>query len=152
MEHVLEKSWQIPNQLPAMSVAAQEVFKWLANQPLPSRAKYSVGLAVEELITNMIRYGYDDDKEHIIRFCITIHPDYLKIVFEDDGHPFDPTGYPPPDLERIVTSSRAGGLGIQLVRKITSSMTYERDGHINRNTLKIRRMEPGDTQVIRLNL
>lgn len=135
-----------------MSAAAQEVFGWLAQQPLPSRVKYSVGLAVEELITNMIRYGYDDDKEHIIRFRIAIHPDYLEIVFEDDGHPFDPTGYPPPDLEHIVSSSRAGGLGIQLVRKITSSMTYERNGNINRNTLRIRRMEPGDTQVIRLNL
>ena len=31
-------------------------------------------------------------------------------------------------------------------------MTYERVGHINRNTLLIRRMEPGDTQVIKLNL
>jgi len=152
MEQFAEKSWQIANRLPAMADAAREVFDWLAGQPLPSRVKYSVGLAIEELATNTIKYGYDDDAEHLIRFSISIHPDHLKIVFEDDGHPFDPTRYPPPDVERIVRSSRIGGLGIELVRRVTSRMTYERDGRINRNTLHIRRMEPGDTQVIRLEL
>jgi len=96
MEQIAEKSWQIANRLPAMADAAREVFDWLAGQPLPSRVKYSVGLAIEELATNMIKYGYDDDAEHLIRFTISVHPDHLKIVFEDDGHPFDPTRYPPP--------------------------------------------------------
>ncbi|NLB66016.1 MAG: ATP-binding protein [Lentisphaerae bacterium] len=152
MQKPAERTWQIANQFPAMAQAAREVFDWLVNQPLPSRVKYSVGLAIEELVTNSIKYGYSDDNEHIIRVTISIQPDYIKIVFEDDGNPFDPTAYPPPDIQKVVDSAHAGGLGIQLVRRITSKMTYERVGHINRNTLLIRRMEPGDTQVIKLNL
>jgi serine/threonine-protein kinase RsbW len=148
----IEKSWKIPNRLPALADAAKEVFDWLAGMSISSRAKYSTGLAVEEMITNMIKYGYDDEAEHLILVQISIHPDYLKIVFEDDGHAFDSTAYPSPDVENIVKSSRVGGLGIELVRRISAKMTYERDGAINRTTLHIRRLEPGDTQLIRLNL
>jgi anti-sigma regulatory factor (Ser/Thr protein kinase) len=152
VEQTATKSWQIPNRLPALAEAAKEVFDWLANLPISSRAKYSCGLAVEEMVTNMIKYGYDDNAEHQIRFLITVHPDYLKIAFEDDGHPFDPTKYPPPNVEKIVDSNRVGGLGIELVRRVSAKMVYERDGHLNRTTLHIRRLEPGDTQLIRLNL
>lgn len=152
VEQTVEKSWQIPNRLTALARAAKEVFDWLAGVSISSRAKYSSGLAVEEMVTNMIKYGYDDDAEHQIRFHITVHPDYLKIVFEDDGHPFDPTQYPSPNVESIVNSTRVGGLGIELVRRVSAKMAYERVGNLNRTTLHIRRLEPGDTQLIRLNL
>ena len=103
MQKPAERTWQIANQFPAMAQAAREVFDWLVNQPLPSRVKYSVGLAIEELVTNSIKYGYSDDNEHIIRVTISIQPDYIKIVFEDDGNPFDPTASPPPTSKRWLT-------------------------------------------------
>ena len=142
----------ITNRLDALNEAIERLDAFLEAESVPLKLAYAARLTLEELATNMIKYGYDDDAEHLIRFTISVHPDHLKIVFEDDGHPFDPTRYPSPDVERIVRSSRIGGLGIELVRRVTSRMTYERDGRINRNTLHIRRMEPGDTQVIRLNL
>ncbi len=151
MEPTAEKTWRIPNRLEAMAQAAKEVFEWLADQPVSSRVKYSTGLVVEEMVGNVIKYAYADDAIHHIRFGITIFPDYLQVVFEDDGTPFDPTRYPPPDIDKIVNSSRPGGLGIQLVRKVSSKMTYEREGSLNRVTLRIRRLEPGDTQRISLN-
>ncbi len=121
--------------------------------PISSRAKYSAGLVVEEVVTNAIKYGYDGDPAyHVIRFTITVFPDYLRIVFEDDAAPFDPTQYPAPDVDKLVDSNRVGGLGIELVRRVCARMAYKRDGDINRLTLHIRRLEPGDTQLIRLNL
>jgi anti-sigma regulatory factor (Ser/Thr protein kinase) len=152
MENTEEKVWQIPNRFEAMAEAAKEVFGWLASHPISSRAKYSTGLAVEEMITNMIKYGYDDSDEHQIRFRIAIHPDHLEIVFEDDGHAFDPTRHPSPNVVNVINSPRIGGLGIELVRRVTTRMTYEREGNLNRNTLHIRRIEPGDTQPIRVTL
>ncbi len=150
MENTEEKVWQIPNRFEAMAQAAKEVFGWLASHSISSRARYSAGLAVEEMITNMIKYGYDDDDEHQIRFHIAIHPDHLLIVFEDDGHAFDSTLYPSPNVENIINSPRIGGLGIELVRRVSTHMDYEREGNLNRTTLHIRRLEPGDTQLIRL--
>lgn len=152
MEKTEEKVWQIPNRFEAMAQAAREVFAWLSSHPISSRAKYSAGLAIEEMITNMIKYGYDDGEIHQIRFRIAIHPSHLEIVFEDDGHAFDPTLHPSPNVVNVINSPRIGGLGIELVRRVTIRMVYERVGNLNRNTLHIRRIEPGDTQPIRVTL
>jgi anti-sigma regulatory factor (Ser/Thr protein kinase) len=152
MQMTVEKTWQIPNRIEALADVAKEVFTWLADIPLSSRAKYSAGLAIEEVVTNIIKYGYDDDHEHLVGIRITVSRDHLTLIFEDDGHPFDPTQRPPPDIEKIVESQKVGGLGIELVRRMCDKMTYERQGKLNRLTLHIRRLEPDDTQFISLSM
>lgn len=152
MQMTVEKTWQIPNRIEALADVAKEVFAWLADVPLSSRAKYSAGLAIEEVVTNVIKYGYDDDREHLVGIRVSVTRDHLTLVFEDDGHPFDPTQRPPPDIEKIVESQKAGGLGIELVRRMCDKMTYERKGNLNRLTLHIRRLEPDDTQFISLSM
>ena len=152
MQMTVEKTWQIPNRIEALADVAKEVFTWLADVPLSSRAKYSAGLAIEEVVTNIIKYGYDDDREHLVGIRVTVSRDHLSLIFEDDGHPFDPTQRPPPDIEKIVESQKAGGLGIELVRRMCDKMTYERQGSLNRLTLHIRRLEPDDTQFISLSM
>lgn len=151
MHKTFERSWQFPNRMGAMNAAAKEVFDWLSSLPLSSRAKYSGGLAIEEMASNIIKYGYDDDREHLIHIHLRIEGNTLKIVFEDDGHPFDPTAAPVPDIERLVQSRTAGGLGIQLVRRISEKMIYQRVGGVNRLTLHICRHDAKDTQLICLN-
>ena len=148
---IAERSWQFPNRMPALAGVAKEVFDWMADLPLSSRAKYSTGLAVEEMASNIIKYGYDDEGEHVIRLRITANLDLLEIAFEDDGHPFDPTQHPSPDIENLVASRKAGGLGIELVRRMSETMTYERAGRLNRLTVLIRRLQPDDTQFIALS-
>ena len=145
---IAERTWRFPNRMTALAAVAKEVFEWLANLPLSSRAKYSVGLAVEEMASNVIKYGYDDDREHEIAVHVAAQDDRVEIVFEDDGHAFDPTGHPKPDLERIVESRKIGGLGIELVRRICEKMVYAREGSHNRLLLHIRRLEAHDTQLI----
>lgn len=148
MQKIAEKHWEFPNRMEALAGVAKEVFDWMASLPLSSRAKYSVGLAVEEMASNIIKYGYDDGREHRIRIGIVAKSNQLEIAFEDDGHPFDPTAAPPPDIENIVNSHKAGGLGIQLVRRISEKMTYTREDGLNHLVLRIRRYEPHETQLI----
>ena len=145
---IAERIWRFPNRMTALADVAKQVFDWMADLPLSSRAKYSTGLAVEEMASNIIKYGYDDEREHQIVVRIAATRDLLEISFEDDGHPFDPTKHPSPDIERIVESHRAGGLGIELVRRICEKMIYTRDGSINRLMLHVRRFEAHDTQLI----
>lgn len=152
MQTTAEKTWQIPNRMDALAKVTQEVLDWLAGLPLSTRAKYSAMLSIEEMVTNIIKYGYDDEREHLIRIQIDVESTRLKLVFEDDGHPFDPTRRPAPDIENIIESRKAGGLGIELVRRMSEKMTYERDGDCNRLTLHIRRLQPDDTQFISLSM
>jgi anti-sigma regulatory factor (Ser/Thr protein kinase) len=151
MTPIAEKNWEIPNQMTALAEVAKEAFDWLASLPYSTRAKYSAGLAIEEMASNIIKYAYEDDREHRLRIRIVAERSRLRIIFEDDGRPFDPTRHPAPNIEHIVNSHRAGGLGIELVRRISESMTYERVDGLNRLTVQIRRLEPHDTQVIALN-
>jgi serine/threonine-protein kinase RsbW len=152
MQTTAEKNWQIPNRMDALAEVTKEVLDWLAGVPLSTRAKYSAMLAIEEMATNIIKYGYDDDREHLIRIHVDLGPVHLKLVFEDDGHPFDPTRRPAPDIENIIESRKSGGLGIELVRRMCEKMTYEREENLNRLTLHIRRLQPDDTQFISLSL
>ena len=147
-QSIAERIWRFPNRMTALADVAKQVFDWMADLPLSSRAKYSTGLAVEEMASNIIKYGYDDEREHQILVRIAATRDLLEISFEDDGHPFDPTKHPSPDIERIVESRRAGGLGIELVRRICEKMIYTREGARNRLVLHIRRFEAHDTQLI----
>ena len=151
MQPTAEKSWQIPNRIEALSDLSKEVFDWLADLPISSRAKYSTGLAVEEMVTNIIKYGYDDNRKHLIQIQIAVSRDHVTIVFEDDGHPFDPTKYPSIDIDNLVESRKVGGLGIELVRRMCEKMSYVRDGQLNQLTLRIRRLQPDDTQFIALS-
>ena len=151
MDQTAEKSWQVPNRVEAMTEAARQVFDWLADLPISSRAKYSAGLAVEEMVTNIIKYSYDDDREHLVGIRISVDREHLTLIFEDDGHPFDPTQRPAPDIEKLIESKKIGGLGIELVRRMSDKMSYERAGNLNRLTLHIRRLEPDDTQFITLS-
>ncbi len=147
-----QKTWQIPNRMDALARTAKEVFAWMGSLPLSSRAKYSTGLAIEEMVTNIIKYSYDDNAEHQIRIQVAVNRDDVQLVFEDDGHPFDPTTRPPPDIESLVASQKIGGLGIELIRRMCDQMLYERDGPLNRITLRIRRLQPDDTQFISLSM
>ena len=151
MQTTAEKSWQIPNRIEALGDLSKEVFDWLADLPISSRAKYSTGLAIEEMVTNVIKYGYDDDRRHLIGIRIAVSRDHVSIVFEDDGHPFDPTLHPPINIDHLVESRKVGGLGIELVRRMCEQMSYARADGLNRLTLLIRRLQPDDTQFIALS-
>lgn len=125
---------------------------WLSSIGLSARAEYTGYLVVEEMLTNIIKYGFDDAKPHTIHIRAILNVEFLRITIEDDGHPFDPTTVPSPNVEGLLESRKIGGLGIELVRRMTDRMQYERDGHINRLTLWIRRHSPADTQPIGIHI
>ena len=152
MQAIAEKSWQIPNRLDFLAAVSREIMNWLGELSLSTRARYAALLSIEEMVTNIIKYGYDDRRQHFIGIRVSAEPDHVKLVFEDDGHPFDPTQRPAPDIEHIVESRKPGGLGIELVRRMSERMAYERAGDLNRLTLHIRRLQPDDTQFISLSM
>lgn len=57
--------------------------------------------------------------------------DRLKISVADDGVPFDPTQFPPPNLNVPGMERQEGGLGIHYIRTMTSGMDYRRESGRN---------------------
>ena len=64
----------------------------------------------------------------------------VALVFTDDGAPYDPLAHADPDTSLPAEDRPIGGLGILMVKKMASSVTYRRDGA--RNVLTVRLSRP----------
>jgi anti-sigma regulatory factor (Ser/Thr protein kinase) len=126
---------RVRNALDAIQPASQAAEAWLRERGSPPDAGYFVSLAIEELVTNSIKYGYDDAAEHLIEIVLSIMQRVLTVQFVDDGRAFDPSLVPAPDLTQPLEDRPVGGLGIHLLRELTDSMSYERRDGANRLTL-----------------
>jgi anti-sigma regulatory factor (Ser/Thr protein kinase) len=80
-------------------------------------------LAVEEAITNTIRYGYAGAPGTIAIRC-TVEPDRATVEIADDAPAFDPLKVPEPDLSADLDDRPIGGLGIFLLRKVMDDVAY----------------------------
>lgn len=97
----------------------------------------NINLSLDELVTNVISYGYDDDKAHEIHISLRERDDGALVVeIVDDGAPFDPfTEATEPNVHAVLEQRPIGGLGVYLVKSLIDHVHYERrDGH-NRITL-----------------
>lgn len=110
----------------------QEVAGFLEEQAVPPRAAYAIQLVLEELITNIIDYAYDDAKTHEIGVRVALEAGHGVVEIEDDGRPFDPLGVPEADIRRPLEDRPIGGLGLHLVRQMVENMDYHRVGGKNR--------------------
>jgi len=120
----------IPNQLSPLMRAIEALESRLEQWGANADARYLAQLAVEELGTNIIKYGYDDQKEHVIHLSATSEQDGFRICLEDDGHEFNPCLAPEPDPNLSLEERAPGGWGLSLVRRLTG-MEYERRGDRN---------------------
>ena len=138
-----ERSWQVPNQMEPAHEAAREALDWVEAFPIAEQAKYSVRLALEEMLSHTIKDGDEDKNEHLITIHIAADSELVRIDLQDDGKPFDPTQHSAPDdLEDHLDAGVEGGFGIELVRCICRRGDYQREGDQNHVTLHIGILDP----------
>lgn len=89
-------------------------------------------LVLEELISNVIKYGYDDAAEHRIAVSLRLFRNEITVVCEDDGRAFNPFDAPEPDFDLPIEERRVGGLGVHLVKAIMDKVDYSRVDNRNR--------------------
>ncbi len=99
---------------------------------------FHVNLVLEEILTNIIAYGYADSDEHYISIGIFLAEGELVIQVADDGRPFNPLEAPEPDLESPLEERPVGGLGLHLVRSLMHEFEYERNEGQNLLVMKKR--------------
>ncbi len=97
-----------------------------------------VHLVLDELVSNIIKYGHDDRREHEIHLRVSLERDLLTISIVDDGKAFNPLEAPAPDLDRPIEERPIGGLGLFLVKSIMDTLEYHRERDRNIVTLRKR--------------
>jgi anti-sigma regulatory factor (Ser/Thr protein kinase) len=102
---------------------------------LTDDATFKLTLALDEIVANVVRHGFDDDREHRIEVKVTVDDRTVTASVEDDGLEFDPREAPVPDLDLPIEMRKPGGLGMHLVKSTMDSVEYRRqDG---RNILTV---------------
>ena len=127
--------FSVANDLRGISSAAARIDAFCAAHDLAHGISFDVTLAVDELVTNAIGYGFDDDGEHRIDLALRIEGDTLTVEVTDNGRAFDPFQAPEPDLSAPMEERAKGGLGIYLVRKTMDAVAYRREDGRNVVTL-----------------
>lgn len=122
-----------------ISRAAEAVEKFCSDNGLPPQLAFDLNLAVDELATNTISYGFaarNGDGKIELSIAL-LENDLIEVRLDDNGVPYDPfTQTPPPVLDADVDSRPIGGLGVYFVQKLMDETSYRRDGDWNRLTLR----------------
>ena len=126
---------QVKNSFAEIPAANEAASLWLAEKQSSPAIDYLANLAIEELVTNCIKYGYDDADEHTITSELELVENELKLTVIDDGHRVNPLELTPPDINLPVEDRPVGGLGIHLLRKMSDRMEYARVEAKNHLTL-----------------
>ena len=102
----------------------------------PPELLFQIELVLEEIGTNIIKYGQDGDRETDINITLTSDSTALRLEIVDSGKPFDPFAEaPPPDLDSAVPDRPIGGLGVHLVQELMDEAYYRREDGLNKVTL-----------------
>jgi anti-sigma regulatory factor (Ser/Thr protein kinase) len=98
----------------------------------------AVDLVLEELFANVARYSYPAGAAGEVEITWSVpKPGLLSIEMSDQGVPFDPLSRDEPGLADSLRDRPVGGLGLFLIRRLTSTLTYRRDGGRNRVRFEI---------------
>ena len=123
--------FELKNNLSELSTLCEHLESIGDELRLSRKCLFEVNLALDELFTNIITYGFEDQSEHIIRVFISAHPDTLTVMVVDDGVAFNPLERTIPDLSCTLDECRIGGLGIHLMKNLIDDITYRRTGNLN---------------------
>lgn len=93
-------------------------------------------LSVDEALANIIEHAYGQGSDAPIEVEMDLRADRVVFRLLDRAPLFDPTGLPPPDLDKIARSNHAGGLGVFLYTTLMDASHAPREGGGNALTLE----------------
>ena len=127
----------ILNKIRDLSRMPELVDRFAAEHKLSPSVVFGMNVALDEMLSNIIKYGYADDAIHEIRIRLSIDGSMVIAEIEDDGRPFDPLAAPAVDVDAPAEQRKVGGLGIHIVRALMAQMDYARIAGRNRLVMKM---------------
>ena len=98
----------------------------------PMKSTIQINVAIDELLSNIIKYGYVKQPGPVtVSVIAKDDPHGVCIRFEDEGIPYNPLNKEDPDVSLSVEERGIGGLGIFLVKKTMDDIKYAYDNGKN---------------------
>src|SRR5215813_7840077 len=121
----------IPNELAALPVASDTLKRFGADNGVPHRVLVQLQVALDEIVSNIIKYAWPEGGSHELTICLTAHSGAVEIEIVDDGREFDPLSVPSPVPVPKGRRPRPGGVGIHMTRKLIDGIEYARSNGQN---------------------
>lgn len=116
---------------------------WAREGPADS-LRLPVDFVLEELFTNMVKYG---GGRLPIEVTLRVIPGGVEGVIEDpDADPFDPTAAPDVDVSLPASQREPGGLGLHLIRRMVDSVEHRYTAAERRSRIRFTRHNPPQPQ------
>ena len=122
----------IDNNIDNASLVSKEIIDFANQNNVSNRNSNVIGIAAEELISNIIYYGYKKKIKNYIDVNLKVLNDKIILRIRDDGLPFDPTKYEFDEQKNYSTS------GINLIMKLTNNVNYMRILNLNNTVIEIK--------------
>ena len=126
----------IRNRMEEMPAIVSMVEDFGARHHIPPALVNDLNLCLDEVISNIISYGYPSGAKGGITVLLSYQAGQLTTEIRDDGAPFDPLRVNSPDLSGTVQTRKVGGLGIYFLRQLMDDVVYNRAGNENRLMLR----------------
>ena len=120
----------IGNTIGEMAKVVDLVERFGAAHGIPPVVRNDLNLCLDELLSNTISYGFDDDSHHSLVVTLSVIDGRLIAEIQDDAKPFDPrhtTAVPEGGLQ----ARKVGGVGLHFVEALMDEVGYLRKGPRN---------------------
>lgn len=115
----------------AVAALLTEVEAWCARYEVDARVTMHLSLMLDEWLTNIVEHGYQGKDGEIDVELSASSVAHVDVVVRDQGRMFDPTRLAAPDIMVGIEEREIGGLGIHLIRRMASHLTYARENETN---------------------
>jgi serine/threonine-protein kinase RsbW len=101
----------------------------------PEGTRYNVQLALQEMVTNVLRHAYGLDERGPIEVAFELQDEALEVELRDRGPAFDPLSFrrqrDEADEADDAVPTEVGGFGIEIARAVMDDVSYVREAGWN---------------------
>jgi serine/threonine-protein kinase RsbW len=139
------ESLTVPGNLDSLPKIREYVKSAATQAGIDKKRAYRLQLAVDEIATNIIIHGYQENgQQGDVDVSATLDDNALTLWIEDTSVPFNPLDPPrPSNLDLPLEARPFGGLGVYLAAQNVDHFGYEYVQGRNRNIFVVKRSLTG---------
>jgi sigma-B regulation protein RsbU (phosphoserine phosphatase) len=115
-----------------------EILGKISSSALSEEVKLGLVLAVDEVITNIIRHAYHGRPDKRIQMEIEVYSERITFRLCYWGEGFEPGDIEPPDF---IDDSRQPGFGLYIIDQVADEVRYLRDAHGKNSVYLVKNLE-----------